>query len=112
MPHPFLNIDDRMHLCIGGFAPLRTPFTQTLWIKGRKTFGSWVAKPLDNRVSKPLDNRVSKPLDNRVSKPLDKILSTSSKKEDIKMDEQIKIKILKSFDHGLQKHFYKNKEGH
>jgi hypothetical protein len=26
------------------------------------------------------------------------------------MDEQIKIKILKYFDHGLQKHFYKNKE--
>ena len=26
------------------------------------------------------------------------------------MDEQIKIKILKSFDHGLQKHFSKNKE--
>jgi hypothetical protein len=30
-----------------------------------------------------------------------------SKKEDIKMDDQIKIKILKSFDHGLQ---YKNKK--
>jgi hypothetical protein len=26
------------------------------------------------------------------------------------MDEQIKIKILKYFDHGLQKPFYKNKE--
>jgi lysyl-tRNA synthetase class II len=26
------------------------------------------------------------------------------------MDEQIKIKILKSFDHGLQKPFSKNKE--
>jgi hypothetical protein len=26
------------------------------------------------------------------------------------MDDQIKIKILKSFDHGLQKPFYKNKE--
>jgi hypothetical protein len=26
------------------------------------------------------------------------------------MDDQIKIKNLKSFDHGLQKHFYKNKE--
>ena len=25
------------------------------------------------------------------------------------MDDQIKIKILKPFDHGLQKHFYKNK---
>ena len=25
------------------------------------------------------------------------------------MDDQIKIKILKSFDHGLQKPFYKNK---
>ena len=32
------------------------------------------------------------------------------KKEDIKMDEQIKIKFLKYFDHGLQKHFLKNKE--
>ena len=32
------------------------------------------------------------------------------KKEDIKMDEQIKIKILKYFDHGLQKPFSKNKE--
>jgi hypothetical protein len=41
---------------------------------------------------------------------LDKILSTSSKKEHIKKDEQKKIKILKSFVHGLQKHFYKNKE--
>jgi hypothetical protein len=35
------------------------------------------------------------------------ILSTSQKKEDIKKDEQIKIKILKSFDDGLQ---YKNKK--
>ena len=38
------------------------------------------------------------------------ILSTSQKKEDKKMDEQIKIKFLKYFDHGLQKPFYKNKE--
>jgi hypothetical protein len=30
-------------------------------------------------------------------------LYTTQKKENIKMDEQIKIKILKSFDHGLQK---------
>ena len=49
---------------------------------------------------KPLDK---KPLVHRVTKNL-------SKKEDIKMDEQIKIKILKSFDHGLQKPFSKNKE--
>ena len=35
------------------------------------------------------------------------ILSTSQKKEDIKKDEQIKIKILKSVDDGLQ---YKNKK--
>jgi hypothetical protein len=56
---------------------------------------------------KPLDE---KPFGSRVSKPLDKILSTSSKKEDVKKDEQKKIKILKSFVHGLQKHFYKNKE--
>jgi hypothetical protein len=34
----------------------------------------------------------------------------SLKKEDIKMDEQKKIKILKYFDHGLQKPFSKNKE--
>ena len=48
-----------------------------------------------------------KHLDNRVA---NNILSTFQKKEDIKMDEQIKIKILKYFDHGLQKPFYKNKE--
>ena len=46
-------------------------------------------------------------LDNRVS---NNILSTSRKKEDIKMDDQIKIKILKYFHHGLQKPFSKNKE--
>ena len=50
---------------------------------------------------------IEKHLDNRVS---NNILSTSQKKEDIKMDDQIKIKFLKYFDHGLQKPFYKNKE--
>ena len=44
------------------------------------------------------------PFQTPLSKPF------SQKKEDIKMDEQKKIKILKYFDHGLQKHFYKNKE--
>ncbi len=34
-------------------------------------------------------------------------ITFSQKKEDIKMDEQIKIKILKYFDHGLQKPFSK-----
>jgi len=53
---------------------------------------------------KPLDK---KPFGSRVSKPLDDILSRSSKKEDIKKDEQKKIKILKSFVNGLQKHFSK-----
>ena len=57
-------------------------------------FCTWGASP-------PL---YQKPLD---EKPLDNILSTSSKKEDIKKDEQKKIKILKSFDDGLQKHFCK-----
>jgi hypothetical protein len=37
-------------------------------------------------------------------------LSTSQKKEDIKMDDQIKIKILKSFDNGLQNLFLKTKK--
>jgi hypothetical protein len=46
-------------------------------------------------------------LDNRVSNT---ILSTSSKKEDIKNGWTKKIKILKSFVNGLQKPFSKNKE--
>jgi hypothetical protein len=47
---------------------------------------------------------------NKEERFIKKILSTFQKKEDIKMDEQKKIKILKYFDHGLQKPFYKNKE--
>ena len=67
---------------------------------GIKPFGSWVSKPFGSWVSKPFGSWVSKPFG---SNPLvhgsQKI---SQKKEDIKMDDQKKIKILKYFDHGLQ----------
>jgi hypothetical protein len=65
---------------------------------GIKPFGSWVSKPLVHGYQNLWIIGYQ--------------ITFSQKKEDIKMDEQIKIKILKSFDHGLQKHFYKNKEGH
>jgi hypothetical protein len=63
-----------MPACISALGGLRPPLYQ---------------KPLDEKPldEKPLDE---KPLDSRVSKPLDKILSTSSKKEHIKKDEQKK----------------------
>jgi pyrimidine operon attenuation protein/uracil phosphoribosyltransferase len=74
MPHPFLNIDDSIHLCICGAKP---PFTrkplvhglQNLWFIGIKTFGSWVSKPLVHRLQnlwfigiKTFGSWVSKPL--------------------------------------------------
>jgi outer membrane PBP1 activator LpoA protein len=67
---------------------------KTLWFKGRKNL-------MVQGSQKPLVQGSQKPYGSRVSKPF------SQKKEDIKKDEQIKIKILKSFDDGLQ---YKNKK--
>jgi len=90
MPYSFLDIDDSIHLCMGAFGPL--PY-QNLLVHGyQKPFGSWVSKPLVHGYQNLLVHGYQKPFGSWVSKPF-------SQKEDIKMDDQIKIQ--KPLVHGL-----------
>ena len=79
-----LLVHGYQNLLVHGYQNLLVHGYQNLWFMGIKTFWFMGIKPFG---SNPLVHGSQK---------------ISQKKEDIKMDDQKKIKILKYFDHGLQ----------